>query len=127
MGSSLKQLNIPEKSVMVTFCKKSQSVTATYYSLNGDLLCYNNIRELTKELQFEHTSEQRRLSIDLSKVRLKAVLFHNVNKFPSIPLVHAVHVTETHEDLQILQQKKKATRTAMLAVLQGGYTKFCCF
>jgi len=60
-----------------------------------------------EELRFEHTSEQRRLSIDSSKVSLKAVLFHNVNKFPSIPLVHAVHMTETHEDLQILPQKMR--------------------
>jgi len=79
-----------------------------------------------EELQFEHTSVQPRLSIDSSKVSLKAVLFHNVNKFPSIPVVHAVHITETHEGLQILP-KKKATKTAMLTVLQGGYTKFCCF
>jgi len=60
-----------------------------------------------EELQFEHTSEQRRLSIDSSKVSVKAVLLRNVNKFPSVPLVHAVHMTETYEDLQILPQKKK--------------------
>ena len=45
-----------------------------------------------EELQFEHTSEQRRLSIDSSKVSVKAVLLRNVNKFPSVPLVHAVHI-----------------------------------
>jgi hypothetical protein len=70
-----------------------------------------------EELQFEHTSEQWRLSIDSSKVSLKAVLLHNVNKFPSIPLVHAVHVTETYEDLQILSQKKKKAMKTPLEYL----------
>jgi hypothetical protein len=60
-----------------------------------------------EELQSENTSEQWRLSIDSSKVSMKAVLLHNVNKFPSIPLVRAVHVTETFENLQILPGKKR--------------------
>jgi hypothetical protein len=66
-----------------------------------------------EELEFEHTSEQWRLSIDSSKVSMKAVLLHNVNKFPSIPLVRAVHVTETYEDLQILPQKKNAMKNTV--------------
>ena len=66
-----------------------------------------------EELQFEHTSEQWRLSIGSSKVSMKAVLLHNVNKFPSIPLVLAVRMTEMYEDLQILPQKKKAMKNTV--------------
>jgi len=68
--------------------------------MDGDLRYWNNIRELMEELQLEHTSGQWRLFIDLSKISLKAVLLHNGNKFLSIPLVHAVHVKETYENLQ---------------------------
>jgi hypothetical protein len=69
---------------------------------------------------------------------LKAVLFHSGNKFPSIPLVHAVHVKETYENLRVLLHKIRYGEhrwnmygdlkvVAMLTGLQGGYTKFCCF
>jgi len=52
------------------------------------------------ELQLEHISGQWRLFIDLSKISMKAVLLHNGNKFLSIPLVHAVLMKETYENLQ---------------------------
>jgi hypothetical protein len=60
-----------------------------------------------KELQLEnkHISGQWRLFIALSKVSLKAVLLDNGNKLPNIPQVHAVHMTETYENLQVLPQK----------------------
>jgi len=58
-----------------------------------------------EELQHEHPSWQWRLFIDSSTVSLKAALLHNGNKFPSIPLIHAVHVKETYENLQVLLQK----------------------
>jgi hypothetical protein len=73
----------------------------TYYSMDDDLVHWNNIQELMEELQFEHTSGQWRLFIDSSKASLKAVLLHNGNKFPSIWLAHAVHMTETYENLQV--------------------------
>jgi hypothetical protein len=58
-----------------------------------------------EELQLEHTSGQWRHFTDSSKVGLKAVLFHNGNEFPSIPVAHAVHMTETYENFQVLLQK----------------------
>jgi len=63
-----------------------------------------------EELQFEHASEICGLSIDSSKASFKAVLLHNVNNFPSIPLLHAVHMKGTYENLQILPQKKNAMK-----------------
>jgi len=52
-------------------------------------------------------------------------------------LVHVVHMGETYENLQVLLQNihyedhqwnvyADLKVTAMLTVLQGGYTKFCC-
>jgi hypothetical protein len=60
-----------------------------------------------EELQLEnkHTSGQWRLFIVSSKVSLKAVLLDNGNKLNTISLVHAVHMTETQENLQVLLQK----------------------
>ena len=42
---------------------------------------------------------------DSPKVSLKAVLLHNGNMFPSIPLAHAIHMEEMYENLQVLLQK----------------------
>ena len=39
------------------------------------------------------------LFIDSSKVNLKAVLLHNGNKYPYLPLDHAVNMKETYENL----------------------------
>jgi hypothetical protein len=72
-----------------------------------------------KELRLEHTSGQLRLSIHLSEVSLKAVLPHDGNKFPSIPLVHAVHVKGTFEKLQVLLQKKKYTVKSIGGIFVG--------
>jgi len=60
-----------------------------------------------EELQLEnkHTSGQWKLFIDSYKVGMKAVLFNNGIKLPTIPLLHAVHMTETYENLQVLLQK----------------------
>jgi len=60
-----------------------------------------------EELQLEnkHTSGQWKLFVDSSKVSFKAVLLDNGNKLTTIPLLHAVHVTETYEKLQVMLQK----------------------
>jgi hypothetical protein len=41
------------------------------------------------------SAEEWRLFIDSSLVSLKAVLIHNGNKYPSIPLAHAVHMKDS--------------------------------
>jgi hypothetical protein len=88
-----------------------------------------------EELQLKHASEQWKLSFYLPKASTKALLVHNVKKFPSIPIAHAVHKTETCENLQVLLQTVRHEEhrwniffdikvTAMLTELQGGYSKF---
>jgi hypothetical protein len=96
------------------------------------------MQEVMEKLHLEHTCGQWRLFIDSSKVSLKAVLLHNGNQFPSIPLAHAVHLKETCRNLQVLLQNIHTEEhqwnicahlkfITMLTGLQGGYTKFCCF
>jgi hypothetical protein len=60
-----------------------------------------------EEFKLEHTSRQWRFFTDLSKGRMKAVLLHNGNEFPSIPLAHAVHMKETYENLRVWLVKNK--------------------
>jgi hypothetical protein len=105
LRSWFKQWHLLEKGVIISFYRKRQLDTATYSSMDGDQLDCNNIQELTDELQLENTYEQWRLTIDSSNVSLKAVLLHNGNNFPAIPLAHARHMKVTYENLQVLLQK----------------------
>ena len=93
LGWRLKLWNVLEKAVVV-FCRKRQSDTATYCSVDGDILHWNNIQELMEELRLEHICDQWRLFIDSAKVSLKAMLLYSRNNFPAVPLVRAVHIWE---------------------------------
>jgi hypothetical protein len=45
------------------------------------------------------------LFIDSSKNNLKAVLLHNGNKSPSVPLAHAANMKECYENMELLFEK----------------------
>jgi len=49
-----------------------------------------------------HNSEEWQLFIDSSKSSLRAVLLHNGNIYPSVPLAYSVHMKETHGSMHIL-------------------------
>ncbi|KAH1024076.1 hypothetical protein HUJ05_003635 [Dendroctonus ponderosae] len=62
-----------------------------------DSFCY--ICEL-EELSFPENSDESRLFIDASKISLKAVLLHNENKHPSVPLAHTTNMKENYANLE---------------------------
>jgi hypothetical protein len=85
-----------------------------------------------------HSPEQWRLFIDASKTSLKAVLLHNGNKLPSIPVAYAPSTKETYttmNDILVEVDYKKYQWevggdfkvTAVLLGLQAGYTKYSSF
>jgi hypothetical protein len=62
-----------------------------------------------EELQRERTLRaMKAFFVDSSKVSLKAMLLRNWNTFPSVPVVHAIHMKETYENLQVLLKEKKS-------------------
>ena len=93
---------------------------------------------LFKALNMSHCSDEWNLFIDSSKVSLKAVLLHNGNVLPSIPVPHAFGIKESDDSMkQLLQYLKYDTYKwnicvdlkviALLLGLQLGYTKCTCF
>jgi len=93
---------------------------------------------LFKALNRSHCSDEWRLFIDSSKVGLKAVLLHNGNVLPSIPVAHAFGIKESVDSMkQLLQYSKDDTYKwkicadlKVIALLLGpqlGYMKFPCF
>jgi len=85
-----------------------------------------------------HSPEQWRIFIDASKRSLKAVLLHNGNKLPSIPVTYAPSTKErytTMNNILVEVDYKKCQWKfcgdfkviAILLGLQAGNTKYSCF
>ncbi|GBM46480.1 hypothetical protein AVEN_78876-1 [Araneus ventricosus] len=105
---------------------------------DGDLIYCNDVDSLFKALGIQHSPQEWRLFIFSSKISLKAVLLHNGNKHPSIPVGYAVRMKEIYETLKhmlfSIEYSKHSWHIcadlkviAILVGLQAGYTKFCCF
>ena len=104
-----------------------------------DGVCYcPNATALMEELGAKHDAENWRLFIDSSKTSLKAVLLHNGNTKPSIPLAHAVGMKETYDSMKRILElihyeyyKWKICGDlkviSLVLGLQLGYTKHMCF
>lgn len=73
--------------------------------------------------------------IHIRSSSLKAVLLHNGNRLPSIPVGHAVHMKETYENMKALLHSIQYAKVenlwrsviAALLGMQLGYIKYCCF
>ena len=85
-----------------------------------------------------YNPDQWRLFIDSSKVSLKMVIFHNGNRFSSVPSAHAANTKGRCESMKLLLGKITYDEfkwklcgyfkvVALLLGVQLGYTKYCCF
>ncbi|UYV66554.1 hypothetical protein LAZ67_4002056 [Cordylochernes scorpioides] len=138
LGSRLKGWNLLHKGTKVCFFRKRQDEFQDFFSQENDLVYCNDVVSLMEALGHDHDTEEWRLFIDSSKISMKAVLLHNGNKSPSVPIAHASNMKETYENMKLLLKKIEYERygwkicsdlkvVALLRGLQLGYTKFCCF
>ena len=67
----------------------------------GPVAC-TDVDGLMQTLDINHNSLDWRLFIDSSKQSLKAVLLHNGNTLPSIPVGDSLHNKESYENMKIL-------------------------
>ena len=106
--------------------------------MKGDLCYCNNIYGLFSAFNIDYDVSERRLFIDASKYSIKAVLLHNGNRYPSIPIVHSMTLKKTYENLRFILDSiqydyHKWSISAdlkfvvILTGLQSGCTKYCCF
>lgn len=88
-------------------------------------------------LGFVHRTEEWRLFIDGSKESLKAVLLHNGNEKPAIPVAHSVSMKESRDSMKLFLDAINYEEykweicadlkvIAILLGMQAGYTKFMC-
>lgn len=104
----------------------------------GDLIYCSDVNNLFNALGQKHDPNGWRLFSDSFKLSLKAVLVHNGNKYPSVPIAHAVHMKESYENMRVLLDHIRYNEygwaicgdlkvIALLLGMQLGYTKYCCF
>ena len=138
LGSRLQEWNLLSDETRISVFRTRQKNFSCYFELQ-DALCYcSNIDSLMNELGVQHCPEEWRLSIDSSKSSLKAVLLHNGNDYPSVPIGHSVHMRESFENMVFLLDHIKYLQynwniccdlkvIGLLMGMQSGYTKYCCF
>jgi hypothetical protein len=130
--------NLLAPDTKISLYRSCQNTFACYFEKRDSLCFCDDVNGLFSALSMQHNTDDWRLFIDSSKRSLKAVLLHNGNRLPSIPLAHSVHMKETHENMATLLQAISYNSfqwhvsgdlkvVGLLLGLQSGYTKYCCF
>ena len=134
----MKQWKYLDEGVKISLYRYRQKDLEEFFTMEGTLVACKDVDDLFKALNMSHRSDEWRLFIDSSKVSLKAVLLHNGNVLPSIPVAHAFAIKESDDSKKQLLQCIKydiykwnicadLKVIALLLGLQLRYTKFSCF
>ena len=86
LASRLKQWNLLQSGIKVCSFRTRQQSLVQFFSMKGGLVYCTDTGGIMQEFGYSHRPEEWRLFIDSSKLSLKAVLLHNKNMLPSIPL-----------------------------------------
>ena len=131
--SRLKQWDLLDEGVRITSQRKRHRGFSTFFSFREGLCYCHDIRGLFEAIRIPCNTSDWRLFIDSSSKSLKAVLLHNTNKCPSIPLAHSVHIKENYENVKMLLSALRYDQYnwevigdfKMVAFLMGLQQKFC--
>ncbi|XP_045133075.1 uncharacterized protein LOC123517160 [Portunus trituberculatus] len=142
LASRLDEWNLLGEDCKSTVYRKSHEESGVFFNISDDLcLCKDiniNINGLFSATGIDHNYEEWRLFIDSSTNSLKAVLLHNGNQYPSLPIAYSVHMKEEYDNVKKLFEKVNYNEfkwdicgdfkmLAFLLGLQGGFTKYSCF
>ena len=105
--SRLKGWNLLCQDTKAWFYHGRHEVLKDFFSQEDGVMFCNDVYSIMEVLGHEYNPDQWCLFIDSSKVSLKAVLLHNRNRFPSVPLAHAADMKESYESMKLLLGKIK--------------------
>ena len=137
LGSRLKEKNLLAAGTTFSWYRHRDKEFRKYFKKEEDLTYCCDIPGLIEQLGTGYKTEDWRLFVDSSKRSLKAVLLHNGNRLPSIPLAHSVLLKENYVTMQTILDKIKYHEhrwyvcsdlkvCGILLGQQAGYTKFPC-
>ena len=106
-SSRLKEWNLFAPSCKISKPRKRHVTFENFYAMSSDSdhpsLCYcTDIQNLFQEIGIAYSASDWRLFIDSFKQSLQAVLLHNDNVHPSIPIAHSVQMKKDREFVKIL-------------------------
>lgn len=138
LSSRLKEWNLLGKDCRTSVYRKRHEEFEIFYDISNDLCYCKDVIGLFTAIGLKHDPADWRLFIDSSTRSLKAVLLHNGNKYPSLPLAHSVQKKENYDNVKQLLEKVNYAdfkwdvcgdfkMISFLLGLQGGYTKYSCF
>lgn len=138
LASRLLQWRLLKTGTLVNFYRDRNKPLMQYFKKENSICYCQDIDGLMQSVGWEHKSNEWRLFIDGSTESLKAVLLHNGNEKPSIPVGHSVDLDESYENLEAILKAVKYEEHQwqlcgdlkvinMLMGMQAGYTKFMCF
>jgi hypothetical protein len=120
LGCRLKGWNLLRHDTEICFFRYRQNKFKEMFSQEDDLVFCSDVCCVTEALWHEQDLSGV-LFNDSLKLSLRTVLLHNGNVFPSVPLVHAVDMKESYENMKLLLWGFKVI--ALFLGLQLGYTK----
>ena len=138
LASRLSEWKLLHPSTKVTAFRTRNEELAKFFKMSDSICHCINVSGLMTAMKIEYSDKDWRLFIDSSVSSLKAVLLHNGNSNPSIPVAHAVGLKETYDTMQRVLGLIKYSEhewaicgdfkvIGLLLGLQSGYTKHSCF
>ena len=133
----MQQWNLLKENVIISVYRKTHEDLVQIFKMERGLVTCTDIDGLMRTLNINHNPLDWRLFIESPKLSLKAVLFHNGNTLPSIPVGHSVHNKESYEIMKIRMEAINYDKfkwkicgdlevIALLLGLQQRFTKYCC-
>lgn len=138
LASRLQNWNLLASDTKVTVYRKRTLQFSAFFSMDGELCYCNDITGLFNCFEINYNPNEWRLFADASSYSVKAVLLHNGNALPSVPVAHSTSLKESYVNLELILNRISYTThrwaicadlkvVALLTGLQTGYTKHCCF
>ena len=94
LASRLQQWNLLAPDTKVTFYHQRSQDLISHFSIDGELCYCNDISALFQSIGMIHDQTNWRLFTDSSKESIKAVLQHNRNCYPSVPVAYSTTILQ---------------------------------
>ena len=107
LGSRPQERNLLKPGTKISHFQSRHMKFSSLYSQEENVCFCNDISGLMQEIGCCYDPSEWRLFIDSSKASLMAVLLHNGNEKPSIPVAHATGLNETYESMDLLLRLTK--------------------
>lgn len=138
LASRLLQWNLLKTGTKVTLYRDRNKPLLKFFKKENSITYCHDLDGLMNSFGIVHKPDECRLFIDGSTESLKAVLLHNGNEKPSVPLAHSVDLNESYDTLKAIllainyenyqwQICCDLKVVNMLMGMQSGYTKYMCF